>query len=96
MLKFANLTSMALLLSAGYALAGASTMESGRPSAVLTPEQCQQVWGKAVPQGDSLAPADAAPFIVNFQQADADKDNKLSKKEFETGCTKGFVKFTDR
>ena len=80
MLKFANLTSMALLLSAGYALAGASTMESGRPSAVLTPEQCQQVWGKAVPQGDSLAPADAAPFIVNFQQADADKDNRLSKK----------------
>lgn len=96
MSKVLPLTVMTLLVTGTYAFAGASQMESGRPSAVLTPEQCQQVWGKAVPAGDSLAAANAAPFIANFQQADADQDGKLSKSEFETACTKGLVKFTDR
>jgi hypothetical protein len=54
-------------------------MESGRPQAVLTPEQCGQIWSKAVPSGDSLAAANARPFVANFQQADADQDGKLLK-----------------
>jgi hypothetical protein len=78
------------------AFAQPNTMTSGRPSAALTAEQCQQVWAKAVPSGDALAAANAAPFIVNFKQADGDQDGTISKSEFEAACSKGLVKFTDR
>ena len=41
--------------------------------------------------------ANAAPYIVNFKQADGpDQDGKISKSEFEYACAKGLVKFTDR
>ena len=96
MIKTAAFATLTLLCSAGYALAGASQMESGRPQAVLTAEQCQQVWDKAVPEGDSLASANAQPFVANFQQADANKDGELSKSEFEAGCGKGLIKLTER
>ena len=63
----------------------------------LNPEQCAQVWSKAVPSGEYLAEANAAPYIVNFKQADGpDQDGKISKSEFEDACAKGLVKFTDR
>ena len=59
-------------------------MTSGRPSAALTAEQCQQRWSQAVPSGEFLSEADAAPFIVNFKLADGpDQDGKISKSEFE-------------
>jgi hypothetical protein len=96
MVKTVSLTGLTLVLATSYALAGASQMESGRPHAVLTPEQCEQVWSKAVPEGETLATANAAPFVANFQQADTDKDNKLSKSEFEAACGKGLIKFTER
>jgi hypothetical protein len=73
--------------------AWANTMTSGRPSAALNPEQ----WSNVVPSGDYLEEANAAPFIVNFKQADGeDQDGKISKAEFEAACAKGLVKFTDR
>src|SRR5262245_63961872 len=33
----------------------ANTMTSGRPSAVLTPEQCNAIWSKALPSGGMMA-----------------------------------------
>ncbi|MBK5198355.1 MAG: hypothetical protein JJE37_08735 [Methyloceanibacter sp.] len=81
-----------MLLTTGYALAG--QMTSGRPSAVLTPEQCQEVWSKAVPTGDALAKKDAVPYIVNFKLVDTDHNGQISKSEFDFACTKGLVKYT--
>jgi len=65
-----------------------------RPSAVLTDTQCQEVWKKAVPSGDTLAQADAAPYIVNFTQVDTDGDGVISIAEFQAACGKGLVKYT--
>jgi Tfp pilus tip-associated adhesin PilY1 len=94
MSKLAILTSLALLLTVGYASAQQNTMTAGRPSAVLNATQCQEVWSKAVPTGDTLAQADAAPYIVNFAQVDTDNDGTIDKKEFEAACGKGLVKYT--
>jgi hypothetical protein len=52
-------TGSALLVTAGFATA--EPMTSGRPPAVLTPEQCQEVWKNAVPTGNVLAEKDAKP-----------------------------------
>ena len=93
MRKLATLT-LALLLTAGYTSAQQNTMTSGRPSAVLTPDQCNEVWNKAVPKDDTLAQADAAPYVVNFAQVDTDNDGTIDKKEFERACGKGLVKYT--
>lgn len=96
MLKVVGLMGLALFFTAEAALAGGGDMTSGRPSAVLNPEQCQQVWDGAQTEGDKLAAANATRIIANFSQADADGDGSLSKEEFDTACTKGLVKFTDR
>ena len=45
-----------------------------------------------MPKGDTLAQADAAPYIVNFAQVDTDNDGTIDKKEF--ACGKGLVKYT--
>jgi len=97
-MRTVTLTSVALLLSAGCALAQATsnTMTAGRPSAVLTADQCNEVWSKAVPSGDTLAQADAAPYIVNFAQVDTDNTGTINKKEFDAACAKGLVKYTSR
>ena len=96
-MKLATLTSVVMLLSAGYALAQQTpnTMTSGRPSAVLNDTQCQEMWKKAVGSGDKLAQADAGPFIVNFTQVDADGDGIISMTEFQAACGKGLVKSTN-
>jgi hypothetical protein len=47
MIKFATLTGLALILTVSYATAQQNTMTAGRPSAVLTPDQCNAVWSKA-------------------------------------------------
>ena len=97
MFKSLQASLLILPLTATAAFAQANTMTSGRPSATLNPEQCAQVWSKAVPSGEYLAEANAAPYIVNFKQADGpDQDGKISKSEFEDACAKGLVKFTDR
>jgi len=95
-MRSAILTSVALLLSAGYAFAQGTpnTMSSGRQAAVLNDTQCQEVWKMAVPNGDKLAQADAGPFIVNFTQVDTDGDGVISITEFQAACGKGLVKYT--
>ena len=92
MLKTVTLTGLVLIFATGYAFAGAGEMSSGRPSAVLTPEQCADVWKRAVPSGDSLKQADGTSFVANWAQADANQDGMLSKDEFQTGCGKGLIK----
>ena len=88
----AILMSFALVFATGYAYAATTT--SGRPSAVLSKEQCRMVWHAAVPSGRYLDQANAAPFIVNFAMADGpDQDGKISKREFKKACKKGLVKF---
>jgi len=92
MTKLATLTGLALILTFSYATAQQNTMTAGRPSAVLTPDQCNAIWSKAVPSGDGLAQANAAPYIVNFAQVDTNNDGTIDKKEFDAACGKGLVK----
>lgn len=103
-MKLATFTAAAVLLSAGYAFAGAgapvpegsqSDASSGRPSAVLDDAACQNVWKMASPNGDTLAGDKAVPYILNFQMVDTDKDGKISAAEFKTGCGKGWVQSAD-
>ena len=67
----------------------------GRPSAVLDDAACQNVWKMASPNGDTMSGDKAAPFIVNFQMVDTDKDGKVSAAEFKTGCGKGWIQSAD-
>ena len=103
-MKLATFTAAAVLLSAGYAFAGGgapvpegsqSGEPSGRPSAVLDDAACQNVWKMASPNGDTMSGDKAAPFIVNFQMVDTDKDGKISAAEFKTGCGKGWIQSAD-
>lgn len=87
------LSGVAVLITTGYA--SAATMSSGRPSAVLSRDDCKAVWKAAVPSGRYLDRADAAPWIVNFKLADGpDQDGQISKREFKKACSKGLVKGT--
>jgi hypothetical protein len=92
-MRLATLTSVALLLSAGYALAQGTpnTMSSGRPSAVMDDAQCQTVWTMASPNGAALSQDQAVPYIVNFHMVDVDNDGKISADEFKAACGKGLV-----
>jgi hypothetical protein len=99
-MKLATFATLAILLSTGsaYAGAGAPVPEkpeggppSGRPGAVLDDAKCKAVWGLTERQGDMLAQDKAAPFIVNFEMVDADKDGKVTQEEFSEGCKKGLV-----
>lgn len=92
MSRCATLATLALLLTAGYASAQ-NTMTSGRPSGVLNDSQCQEVWSKAAPNGDKLAQADAAPYIVNWHQVDPNNNGAITKAEFWAACGKGLVKY---
>ena len=91
-MKLTTLTVLATVLGAGTAFAGGGAPvpekpeggpPSGRPTAVLDEQKCQQVWDKA--QGN------AAPYMLNFGAADSDKDGQISEAEFKTGCEKGWV-----
>jgi hypothetical protein len=103
-MKVATLTTMAVLFSAGYALAGAGAPvpegsqnppPSGRPSAALDDAACQEVWKMASPNGDTLSKDKATPFVVNYEMVDADKDGKISQSEFQAGCGKGWIQKPD-
>ena len=94
-MRLATLSSAALLLSAGCALAqGTNTMTSGRPSAVLDDAQCQTVWTMASPNGATLSKDQAVPYIVNFSMVDVDGDGNITADEFKAACGKGLVKNT--
>jgi len=88
MFKASILSLVVLPLTATCVLAQANTMTSGRPSAALNPEQCEAIWNNAVPSGDLLVQAAAAPFIVNFTQVDKDGSGDVSKAKFEGACAK--------
>jgi hypothetical protein len=93
-MRLATLTSAALLLSAGCALAqGTNTMTSGRPSAVLDDAQCQTVWTMASPNGEPYRKI-RLPYIVNFSMVDVDGDGNITAEEFKAACGKGLVKNT--
>lgn len=92
MFKAFIISILVLPLAATCAVAQTNNMTSGRPSAVLNPEQCTAIWNNAVPTGDLLAKSAAAPFIVNFTQVDKDGSGDISKTEFEDACAKGLVK----
>ena len=94
-MRLAILASVALLLSASYALAqGTNTMTSGRPSAVLDDAKCQAVWTMASPNGAALSKDQAVPYIVNFTMVDVDGDGDITADEFKAACGKGLVKST--
>ena len=63
MFKVSLISLLFLPLTVTVAFAQANTMTSGRPSATLNPEQCAQVWSKAVPSGEYFSEAIAAPYI---------------------------------
>ena len=103
-MKLATFTALAVLFSAGYAVAGGGApvpegsqadASSGRPTAVLDDAQCQSVWKLASPNGEALSGEQAVPYIVNFQMVDTDKDAKISAAEFKAGCGKGWVQSAD-
>ena len=90
MFKVSLISLLFLPLTVTVAFAQANTMTSGRPSATLNPEQCAQVWSKAVPTGEYLSEANAAPYIVNFKQADGpDQDGKIPRANLKTPAPKG-------
>jgi hypothetical protein len=96
-MKLAIATSIAVLLSAGSALAGAGAPvpekpeggpPSKRPGAVLDADKRKALTER---EGDTLSQDKAAPFIVNFEMVDTSKDGKISQEEFNYGCAKGLV-----
>ena len=92
-MRIVTLTSVALLLSAGCALAqGTNTMTSGRPSAVLDDATCQTIWQMASPNGAAISKDQAVPYIVNFQMVDVDGNGNITADEFKAACGKGMVK----
>jgi hypothetical protein len=42
-------------------------------------------------EGDALVADKAAPFIVNFEMVDTNKDGKVTEDEFKQGCKNGWV-----
>jgi Ca2+-binding EF-hand superfamily protein len=49
------------------------------------------VWSLTEREGDTLSQDKAAPFIVNFEMVDTDKDGKITEDEFLEGCKQGLV-----
>ena len=81
-MKLTVLTASIVILSAGYAFAGAGAPvpegsqnppPSGRPSATLVDTACQSAWKMASPNGDTLSKDKATPFVVNYEMVDTDK-----------------------
>ncbi len=99
-MRTVTVASLAFLLGAGVALAGAGAPvpdkpeggpPSGRPGAILDDTKCKAVWDMTEREGDVLVADKAAPFIVNFEMVDTNKDGKVSQDEFTQGCKNGWV-----
>jgi hypothetical protein len=99
-MRTASIAAVAVVLSTGMALAGAGAPvpdkpaggpPSGRPGAILDDSKCKAVWGMTEREGDVLVADKAAPFIVNFEMVDTDKDGKITQDEFTQGCKNGWV-----
>ena len=103
-MRFSVVAVTAFLMSTTYLWAGAGAPvpegsqtppSSGRPSATLDDAACQDVWKMASPNGDTLSKDKAAPFVVNYEMVDTDKDGKISQSEFQAGCGKGWIQKPD-
>ena len=92
MIKLATLTSMALLLTAGYAAAQSATTSSP-PSAVLMPDQCNEIWSKVTKGTQAGAGSNVSTFaqVDDLTQVDTNKDGMVDKEEFVAACGKGLV-----
>ena len=99
-MKRATVATLAVLFSAGYALAGAgapvpegsqTAPPSGRPGKILSAAECQTVWKMASPAGDTLSEGKARPYVLNFQMVDTTKDGTISADEFKAGCAQGWI-----
>lgn len=99
-MRVTALATLVLLAGGGSALAGAGAPvpdkpeggpPSGRPSAILDDAKCTAVWGMTEKEGDVLVADKAAPFIVNFEMVDTNKDGKVAQDEFKEGCKNGWV-----
>lgn len=93
------LSSSTLAFAGGGAPVPEGTQEpdpSGRPGKVLDQAECQNVWEMASPGGDvDLGKDKVEPFVLNFQMVDSDANNRITKDEFEDGCSKGWIKSAD-
>ena len=67
MFKVSLISLLFLPLTVTVAFAQANTMTSGRPSATLNPEQCAQVWSKAVPSGEYLSERECRALYRQLQ-----------------------------
>jgi hypothetical protein len=103
-MKLSTLAAAAVLLSSGYAMAGAGAPvpegsqnppPSGRPSAALDDAKCESAWKMASPNGDTLSKDKATPFVVNYEMVDTDKNGSISQAEFQAGCGKGWIQNSD-
>ena len=94
-MKLAIVTSVAVLLSADYAFAGAGAPVPEGSQTPLDQTACQDVWKMAAPAGDTLAKDKAVPFVVNYEMVDTDKDGKISQSEFQAGCAAGWIQKPD-
>ena len=99
-MKTVTAASIAFLLSTCGAFAGAGAPvpekpeggpPSGRPGAILDDTKCNAVWSRTEREGDALVADKAAPFIVNFEMVDTNKDGKVTEDEFKQGCKNGWV-----
>ncbi|RPI44309.1 MAG: hypothetical protein EHM67_03950 [Hyphomicrobiaceae bacterium] len=91
MFKVSLISLLFLPLTVTVAFAQANTMTSGRPSATLNPEQCAQVWSKAVPSGEYLSEANAAPYIVSTSSklTARTRTEKFPRANLKTPAPKG-------
>jgi hypothetical protein len=98
-MRLVTLTTILVLAGAGSALAGPGSGEprqpadppSGRPAAILDDAKCADIWSATQREGDALSQGQAAPYIVNFNQVDANGDGKITEAEFKDGCKQGLV-----
>jgi hypothetical protein len=58
----------------------------------LSQAECQSLWNQAdAAKSGSLSQAQAQPYVKNFSAVDANRDGKISRAEFDQGCTAGHV-----
>ena len=98
-MKLATFTALAMLLSAGYAFAGAGApgpegSQAAPPSggALFDETKCQDGWTRVAGGSDSLSYDKVGPYITNLKQADPDGDGQVTKAEFMGACKMGLVK----
>jgi hypothetical protein len=78
------------LLLAGSAMAQTTTAPKGQMK--LTQAECTSIWNTLdSTKAGSVSEAQAQAHVTNFDSVDANKDGKLSRAEFQSGCDRGQV-----